>query len=106
VGVGAGVRKAALSAVVHGAFLPTQSDAVSATGRVEFALLAGGLRGCLALFEGPLDGAGCVGVELGRLMARGRGLSDAATFSDWWLAPELGIALGTDLGQRWTSAPP
>jgi hypothetical protein len=94
-GVSFGARRGALSGFAHGAWLPAQREGVNGGGSVEFSLLAGGVRACYELARGLLEVDACGGVELGRLAASGERLDDAASFADWWLAPSLGVALGS-----------
>jgi len=98
VGVSLGARHAALSGFVYGAWLPPRREEVGGGGAVELMLLTGGVRACHELARGLLAFDACGGLELGRLVASGEGLAGAASFADWWLAPSLGIALGSGLG--------
>lgn len=93
-----GARLGALTGLVYGAWLPALQREVEGGGRVEFALRAGGLRSCYELARGLLAADACAGVELGRLAASGERLDNAASFSDWWLAPSFGVALHSALG--------
>jgi len=95
-----GARHDALTGFVYGAWLPARRQGVDGSGAVEFALGAGGLRGCYEIARGLLAADACTGVELGRLTASGEGLDNAASFSDWWLAPSVGLALGSALAGR------
>lgn len=95
--VSLGARQAELSGRVYGAALFPQRGGVEGGGSVEFSLIASGLRGCYELAQGLLGAEACAGVELGRLAASGERLANAASFADWWLAPSLGVALGTAL---------
>jgi hypothetical protein len=94
-GVSFGARRGALSGFVHGAWLPAHREAVNGGGTAQFSLLAGGVRACYELARGLLEVDACGGVELGRLAASGERLDDAASFADWWLAPSLGVTLGS-----------
>lgn len=101
VGVALGVRAAGWAALGFGVLLPAQHTAVGSGGRVEFSLVAVGVRGCYALAEWLLRPSVCMGVELGRLDAAGDGLTGAASFADWWLASAAGAELSGDLGGGW-----
>jgi hypothetical protein len=96
-GVALGARDGALSGFVYGAWLPARREGVDGGGSVDFSLLAGGVRACRELARGLVGVDACGGVELGRLFASGQGLDDAASFADWWLAPSLGVMLGSML---------
>jgi hypothetical protein len=98
--VSLGLRRRALSGSVYGAWLPARREGVGGDGAVGFSLLAAGVRGCYELARGLLAADGCAGAELGRLGASGERLENAASYADWWLAPSLGIALGSPLGGR------
>lgn len=100
-GVAAGVKRRAFAGFVHALFLPTQREALGATASVELSLFAGGLRSCYEFARGLLNAAACGGMELGRLTARGQGLANANAYTDWWLAPSVGLALGSALGSAW-----
>jgi hypothetical protein len=98
VGVAAGVKRGAFTGFVHALFLPTQRDALGAAASVELMLLAGGLRSCYEFARGLLNAAACGAMEVGRLTARGEGLTNAGAYTDWWLAPSAGLALAAGLG--------
>jgi hypothetical protein len=100
-GVAAGLRHARWAGLAHALWLPVQSKAAGAAGRVEFSLFAAGLRGCYRIGGLPLQISACAGVELGRTSARGIGLQQAATFADWWLASGTGLDLSGELGASW-----
>jgi hypothetical protein len=94
-GVSFGARRHALSGSVYGAWLPARRRGVDGGGAVEFSLLAGGVRSCYELARGLLAVEGCGGIELGRFRASGEHLDQGASYADWWLAPSLGLALGS-----------
>lgn len=100
-GVAVGLKRRALTGLAHAVFLPTRREALGATASLELTLIAGGLRACYELARGLLDASVCGGAELGRLTARGRGLANARAYTDWWLAPSVGLALGSTLGSTW-----
>jgi hypothetical protein len=99
-GVSFGARHAALSGFVYGTWLPARREEVDGGGSVALALLTGGVRACHELASGLLTLDGCGGVELGRLIASGEGLADAASYADWWLAPSLGLSFESRLAQK------
>jgi hypothetical protein len=86
----------------YGVWLPARSDATLGEGSVKFALLAGGIRLQHEFTHEIVALTGEVGVELGELSATGVALADARAFSDFWLAPNLGLALGSELGAGWS----
>ena len=93
-----GASVARLAAMLYGAWLPAQRTAVDDGGSVAFSLLIGGLRVCQGFVTGPIGASACGSIEVGRLTARGEELDNAASYSDWWLAPSLALALDARLG--------
>lgn len=81
-------------------WLPGVARSVAPGQSVDFSLWVGGVRACQALGHGVVDTALCAGFEAGRLSARGASLLAARSVSDLWLAPALGLELGSALGSH------
>jgi hypothetical protein len=99
VGVHAGVHSARFGAGLYGLLLPGRSEPVGdgVSQRVDFALLAGGVRACYRVLSGRAHADTCGAFELGSLSADARGLVAASDSRDLWLATGLGVDLGWDL---------
>jgi hypothetical protein len=85
----------------HGVWLPAREAQIASGQSAEFSLLAAGARGCFR-FWGNAQSLGlavCAGMELGSFAAESRGLLQAGSVRDTWLAPSLGLdARGSLLG--------
>jgi hypothetical protein len=64
--------------------------------------MAAGLHARYELARGAVNVAAGAGLELGGLSAKGAGLVDSGAFTDWWLAPNLGLDLGTRIAGDWS----
>jgi hypothetical protein len=103
----AGLRRGAASFLASGLLLPEQSDRTPGGGRLAFSLLAAGVRGCYsatALRFGGMQPSACLGLEYGRIEARGIDLGGAARYRDDWLAASAALELAGALaaGLFWT----
>lgn len=95
----ADVHIARFGAGLYGVLLPGRSEQVggAASQRVDFALLAGGMRACYRVLAGRAHADTCGAFELGSLSADARGLVATQDTRDLWLATGLGLELGWSL---------
>jgi len=100
--ISGGWRQGSNAVSGYGVWLPPRTDAIAGAGSVRFALLAGGVRLQHEFTHELVTLTGEIGVELGELSATGVALADAHEFSDFWLAPNVGLALGDALGAGWS----
>jgi hypothetical protein len=100
--IGAWLRWTELRLGAYAIWLPAAEQSVGPSQRIEFSLVAAGVRACYALGHGLVDTALCTGFEAGQLSARGVGLADARSSHDLWLAPQLGLELSAEPWQRFT----
>jgi hypothetical protein len=95
VAVGAGLRFGAPSLLVQGVWLAPQRLSVAPDREIELDLLLAGLRGCYELRSATPRLDACLGIEVGRMRARGLDLQGAREVSDLWLAA------GAAIDARW-----
>jgi hypothetical protein len=99
VGLHGDVHIARFAAGVYGVLLPGRSELVGdgSDQRVDFALIAGGVRACYRVLAARAHADTCGVFELGSLSADAQGLRAARDTRDLWLATGLGVELGWDL---------
>jgi hypothetical protein len=77
------------------------ADASSSEGGAHVSLFTGNLRGCYVFVPGRIGVDGCLGTEVGALIADGEGFDRSATVTTPWLAVEastgLAFAISRDL---------
>jgi len=95
VAIGAGVRWGAPSVHLQGVWLAPERLSVAPGREIELELMTAGLRGCYELRSAAPRLDACLGVEAGRMQARGLELQGAREVSDLWLAA------GAALDARW-----
>lgn len=90
---GGGLRVGRVDLTLEGLWASRRSVAVPALpgASADFSLLAARLRGCVALTDGLVEVAPCLGFELGSLRGESRGVSAPSSGSTLWAAPLAGL---------------
>ncbi|HMJ14484.1 MAG TPA: hypothetical protein VK524_23895 [Polyangiaceae bacterium] len=88
---------------LRGFFLPSRRATLEAEPDQggDIRLAAGDLGVCYLPVRSGLELGGCLGAELGRLMGRGRGVSDPKTGTATWLAAQARVFCGYRLSSTW-----
>jgi hypothetical protein len=101
VGLAAGLLWPRARLELQGVYLAPRS-ARTAHGELEAELAAAAALGCARLGRGRLEVPLCGGLELGGMRGRGRGVPEARTATNLWLAVVASAGVAVRLGERWS----